>query len=106
MKPRRLRDGPIRVSAASLLPLAVAALFLRRPGMRAVQLFRRATFFPRRWRSRAGIGELAQQGLLLKYIVASLFRVTWGFALAVLIGVPLGLLLGWFAPRFSRRSIR
>ncbi len=44
-----------------------------------------------------GLVELIRQGLLLKYIVASLFRVTWGFALAVLIGVPSGLLLGWFS---------
>jgi NitT/TauT family transport system permease protein len=43
-----------------------------------------------------GVVELARKGLLLKYIVASLFRVTIGFTLAVGIGVPLGLLLGWF----------
>jgi len=42
-----------------------------------------------------GILELIQKGLLLKYIVASLFRVTVGFLLAVIIGVPFGLLLGW-----------
>jgi NitT/TauT family transport system permease protein len=30
--------------------------------------------------------------------VASLFRVTWGFLLAVVVGVPIGLLLGWFRP--------
>jgi NitT/TauT family transport system permease protein len=43
-----------------------------------------------------GIVELVQKGVLFKYITASLFRVTWGFFLGVLIGVPLGLLLGWF----------
>jgi NitT/TauT family transport system permease protein len=43
-----------------------------------------------------GIVSLARSGLLLKYAVASLFRVTWGFSLAVLAGVPLGLALGWF----------
>lgn len=48
----------------------------------------------------AGLGELASQGLLLKYITASLFRVSWGFGLAVLAGVPLGLILGWFKPAF------
>jgi NitT/TauT family transport system permease protein len=48
-----------------------------------------------------GIVELIQKGLLLKYIVASLFRVTFGFGLAVLIGVPLGLLLGWFSRAFQ-----
>jgi NitT/TauT family transport system permease protein len=47
-----------------------------------------------------GIVELAEKGLLAKYIVASLFRVTWGFGLAVLVGVPLGLVLGWFRPAF------
>ena len=36
-----------------------------------------------------------QHGLLLKYVVASLFRVTWGFALAVVLAVPLGLIIGW-----------
>jgi NitT/TauT family transport system permease protein len=43
-----------------------------------------------------GIGELVQKGLLVKYVVASLFRVTWGFLLAVIVGVPIGLLLGWY----------
>lgn len=48
-----------------------------------------------------GIIELFQKGLLLKYIVASLFRVSWGFTLAVLIGVPLGLILGWYTRLFQ-----
>ncbi|MFO0876855.1 MAG: ABC transporter permease [Gemmataceae bacterium] len=43
-----------------------------------------------------GIGELAQKGALLKYTISSLFRVTWAFLVAVLIGVPLGLVMGWF----------
>ncbi len=43
-----------------------------------------------------GIAELAQRGLLLKYIVASLFRVTWGFLLAALLAIPLGLMVGWY----------
>jgi len=46
------------------------------------------------------VGELAGQGLLLKYVVASLFRVCWGFGLAVLLGVPLGLALGWYPAAF------
>ena len=44
----------------------------------------------------SGIAELAQRGLLLKYIVASLFRVTWGFLMAALLAVPLGLMVGWY----------
>ena len=38
--------------------------------------------------------ELAQKGVLARYIVASLFRVTWGFLAALVIAVPLGVLLG------------
>jgi NitT/TauT family transport system permease protein len=40
------------------------------------------------------IGELAVSGLLVKYIVASLFRVTWGYLAALVVAVPLGLSLG------------
>ncbi len=43
-----------------------------------------------------GIGELLTHGLLLKYVVASLFRVTWGFLLAAVIAIPLGLAVGWY----------
>jgi NitT/TauT family transport system permease protein len=48
-----------------------------------------------------GIVELFRKGLLFKYIVASLFRVAWGFTLAVLIGIPVGLLLGWYSRAFD-----
>ncbi len=43
-----------------------------------------------------GIADLIQHGLLLKYIVASLFRVTWGFVLAAALAIPLGLTIGWY----------
>jgi NitT/TauT family transport system permease protein len=43
----------------------------------------------------SGFIELIQHGLLLKYVVASLFRVTWGFVLAAAIGIPAGLAIGW-----------
>jgi NitT/TauT family transport system permease protein len=56
--------------------------------------------FPKPHEVLAGIVELAERGLLTKYVIASLFRVTWGFGLAVLVGVPLGLVLGWFRPAF------
>jgi len=57
--------------------------------------------FPTPWQVAAGIVELFQQGLLVKYIVASLFRVTWGFGLALILGIPLGLCLGWFRRGFE-----
>ena len=40
--------------------------------------------------------DLARQGLLLKYAVASLFRVTWGFISAALLAIPIGLTIGWY----------
>ena len=42
-----------------------------------------------------GIADLVRHGLLLKYAVASLFRVTWGFLLAAGLAIPLGLSIGW-----------
>jgi NitT/TauT family transport system permease protein len=44
--------------------------------------------------------RIFSESLLTKYIVASLFRVSWGFILAVIVGVPLGLVLGWFRTAF------
>ena len=63
-------------------------------------LLSNSDIFPRPYQVFLGIGELIQRGVLLKYVVASLFRVSIGFTLAVLIGVPFGLLLGWFRPAF------
>lgn len=68
-------DGAVRVSGSDLFPKPVEVL--------------------------RGIVELIEAGVLLKYIVASLFRVTSGFLLAVLIGVPLGLFLGWYSRAFE-----
>jgi NitT/TauT family transport system permease protein len=45
----------------------------------------------------AEIWELATRGLLLKYVVASLFRVTWGFLGAALVAIPFGLAIGWYS---------
>jgi NitT/TauT family transport system permease protein len=81
------------------LPLGVAALFLLFWDL-AVRLAH-SDVFPRPLDVARGIGELIQKGLLVKYIVASLFRVTWGFFLAVLVGVPFGLFLGWFSRAYQ-----
>jgi NitT/TauT family transport system permease protein len=40
------------------------------------------------------VGELAVRGLLVKYVVASLFRVSWGYSLALVAALLLGLFLG------------
>jgi NitT/TauT family transport system permease protein len=81
-----------------VLPLVTALAFLLAwdAGVR----LSRSDLFPKPVEVAKGIVELAEKGLLAKYIAASLFRVTWGFTLAVLVGVPLGLVLGWFRPVF------
>ena len=79
---------------AVFLPLVVGAAFLLTWDL-AVRLSGN-TLFPKPLDVALGILELVRQGLLFKYIVASLFRVTWGFTLAVVVGVPFGLMLGWF----------
>jgi len=43
-----------------------------------------------------GMADLLRHGLLLKYAVASLFRVTWGFISAVVLAIPIGLTIGWY----------
>ncbi|AXW64130.1 ABC transporter permease (plasmid) [Ralstonia solanacearum] len=42
------------------------------------------------------IWQLAHSGALLKHLAASLQRSLWGLFLAIVLGVTLGLLMGWF----------
>ena len=46
--------------------------------------------FPTPWQVAVGLVELARKGVLLKYIVASLFRVTGAISWPSLVGVPSG----------------
>jgi NitT/TauT family transport system permease protein len=95
-RPSRWREPVLRV----VLPLAVAAacLLAWRVGVAASRASAPdSAVLPTPWEVVLGIVELAQKGLLLKYTVSSLFRVTWAFGLALVLGLPLGLLMGWFA---------
>jgi NitT/TauT family transport system permease protein len=110
--PEAIRPQPAGVSKAAvparndgarrwqsiILPLGVAGVFLL--AWDSAVMLSGSDIFPRPHQVFNGIAELFEKGLLLKYIVASLFRVTWGFTLAVLIGVPVGLLLGWYTWAF------
>jgi NitT/TauT family transport system permease protein len=51
---------------------------------------------PGPWGVLGGMGDLLRHGLLFKYVVASLFRVSWGFGLAAILAIPLGLTVGWY----------
>ena len=92
-------DNRWKRSAQWVLPLCTAVLFLLLWDV-AVRVTK-SEIFPKPVEVARGVMELVEKGLLLKYIVASLFRVSWGFGLGLLVGIPLGLILGWFRPAFQ-----
>lgn len=51
---------------------------------------------PTPWQVILGMVQLAQQGLLLKHIIASLYRVTCGYFLAAALAIGLGMLMGQY----------
>jgi len=55
----------------------------------------KSVIFPTPWQVATGTVELVRDGTLWAHIGASLARVGTGFGLAVLVGVPLGLWMGW-----------
>jgi NitT/TauT family transport system permease protein len=77
-----------------LLPAAVAIVFVL--AWHFIVKWTASDIFPTPEMVVTGTVELARKGVLLKYVVASLFRVATGYLLAVFIGIPLGLLMGWF----------
>jgi NitT/TauT family transport system permease protein len=52
--------------------------------------------FPTPWQTLLGNRQPVLDGTLLRFAVASIFRVSVGFLLASAIGIPLGLSIGWF----------
>ena len=56
--------------------------------------------FPTPYQSWLAFVELIESKRLWGDVVASLFRVTWGFLLAAGIGIPLGLVIGWSTRTF------
>jgi NitT/TauT family transport system permease protein len=79
-----VRLRPIAFIAALLAAWQIAVS--RHPGY----------ILPGPWGVVGGIADLLRHGFLFKYVVASLFRVTWGFSLAVVLAIPLGLTIGWY----------
>lgn len=63
----------------------------------AVVIQTESAIFPTPWQVVTGAAELVEDGTLWEHIRASLFRVGTGFGLAVLVGIPLGLWMGWVA---------
>lgn len=67
----------------------------------ALVVVTQSVIFPSPWQVATGTLELIQDGSLWEHIFSSLFRVGAGFALAVLIAVPLGLWMGWVKGAYS-----
>ena len=82
------------ISAKRVLPpLAVISLLI---GLWwALVVATGSVVFPTPWQVITGTIELIRDGTLWEHIGASLFRVGVGFGLAVIVGVPLGLWMGW-----------
>lgn len=64
-------------------------------------LWTKTKVFPSPMAVERGVAELAHKGVMLAYILDSLRRVALGFLAAVVVGVPLGLTLGWY-PRANQ----
>jgi NitT/TauT family transport system permease protein len=82
-----------------LPPLAVAAFFV--VVWWAVVVESGTVIFPTPLQVVTAAMELVEQGTLWAHIGSSLFRVGVGFLLAVVVGVPLGLFMGWVRGAFT-----
>jgi NitT/TauT family transport system permease protein len=76
------------------LPLLAACLFLAVWHWAVV--WSGTTVFPMPMDVVRGMQELSQKGLLMRYVSDSLLRVAVGYLLAVGLGIPAGLALGWY----------
>jgi len=91
-----MTEQPIS-SSARVLPLAVLlGALLIWSGLALLKVFPESVF-PSPLAVARGFVEETRSGRLLDDLVASLFRVTTGFALAVFAGIPVGLWLGHHA---------
>ena len=57
--------------------------------------------FPTPYDTVLAFGELVESERIWRDIVASLYRITWGFLLAAGVGIPLGLVVGWSTRAFQ-----
>ena len=86
----RKESGNLGLLLAIVTP---AALVLLWAGIASLGLFP-SSLFPHPWEVARGIVLEFRSGRLINDAIASLFRVSAGFVLAVVLGVPAGLLLG------------
>src|SRR5215469_4406399 len=77
-----------------LWPILASAAFLI--SWRYAVIWTGTRIFPSPYEVKRGLAELVEGGILWHDIIDSLRRVAIGYFAAVGIGVPLGLLLGWY----------
>lgn len=105
---RRLRDPAPKY----LLPFATFVLFVCAWQVAAdLALYelrdkdgafvRMVEVFPAPWSTVVGMREPVMDGTLVRYSIASVYRVAAGFVIAALIGIPLGLWAGWHLRGFQ-----
>ncbi|HEY4139730.1 MAG TPA: ABC transporter permease, partial [Casimicrobiaceae bacterium] len=82
-----------------LPPLAVAALLIVVWWIAVVESA--SVIFPTPLQVVTATADLVRDGTLWDHIGASLYRVGAGFLLAVAVGIPLGLLMGWIHGAFT-----
>jgi len=93
--PESRRARPGRTLVRKLLPFSGIAVLVVLWDL-ALSIGGGPKLLPRPLAVLRAIGELGERGILVKHVVASLFRVTWGYVAAVLVGIPLGIVLGWY----------
>lgn len=92
--------------AAVVLPVSVAVIFVSAwhwDCERRSYVFngRRIYNFPTPWQTLVDNRQPLFDGTLLRYSIKSVYRVAVGFAIAVGIGIPLGLWAGWYSRAFQ-----
>src|SRR5437588_3219863 len=93
---RRIRNSQFAIrNSKFFLPLATALLTIL-IWSAAVHLTG-TRIFPSPAAVAKGIAQLAHGGRLWAYIAGSLGRVAAGYGSAIIVGIPLGFLLGWYA---------
>ncbi len=81
--------------SALLLPLSVGVAVLL--FWHGAVLWTKTKVFPSPWMVALAFGELGRRGVLGPYIADSLGRVAAGYGLGLVLGVPVGLAMGWWS---------
>jgi NitT/TauT family transport system permease protein len=92
-------QAPLPLAVRFGVPVAVAAAFLALWWFAVVES--ETVIFPSPLQVAEGALQLAREGTLWNHIGASLFRVAAGFLLAMAVGIPLGLFMGWKAMAYT-----